>query len=413
MRIAIVLTIALATGTCQHPIHADIGIPPEALPPIGRCAGPSGQLRVVTMNAGLASGVVDMANARTPDFARDIAQFRDADVLCLQEVWKEDAVSAVQKSLGLPPDHIYRVDTRGRNEEPGRFTCSASQIAKVMSCVKDTCKYDEAEHQTICALQELRKCPLTLSSLRYFGGLPCLNCLAASVGKPIDEIARACISKKGVSHVYDGENGVILASKWPLRNRSYIELPASAVNKVVLFATIDIPGRGPMEVACTHLTSPEKDIPTTNPRFKTWDQEVAEQFRLTAAALKARAGNRPALLVGDLNTGIDFQKDGRVTHEPVWDDILAEGFGDPASRVRPPMCTMCPENVLRHAGSSRVIDHVLTLDPKNWKPFEPICGRQLLTGRRMYERANGSRVELEVSDHYGVEIDFSGSEIHH
>lgn len=292
MKIRLVLAFALfSLSSCRR--QSEVSCQTNGTIPV--CGTSRGPIRVVTMNAALAPGINAMASARTPVFAKDIAAYRDVDVLCLQEVWKDEAARTIEDSLGLSAEHVYRVDTRGHNEVPGQATCLPTQINGVAKCVKKNCAGLADEDQAICALHE---CEISIGMMKNsLTGQECINCLLATVGNSIEETARICTSDSGASRIYGGQNDVLLASKWPLLNREAIELPGSAANRVALFATIMLPSRGPVEVVCTHLTSGTDKAPPTDPRFKTWDEERDAQIRIIIQAMKSRSMNRPALLV--------------------------------------------------------------------------------------------------------------------
>src|SRR6188472_3500396 len=86
-------------------------------------------LETMTWNVGLAPGVVPYATPRVKPVAEELGKFRNLGLICLQEVWTQEARDAIVASLKLPADQVYYVDTRGMGEEPaGSNVCSPSQI---------------------------------------------------------------------------------------------------------------------------------------------------------------------------------------------------------------------------------------------------------------------------------------------
>lgn len=352
-------------------------------------------LTVLTYNAGLAPGIERYVSARTPLVADAVAS-RHADVMCLQEVWTEPEIAVVRKRLGLPPDRFFHYDTRGENEHGDR--CAYDDMQGIAQCAARECKGVSDEDLTICAMQNCKRYGIWL----YLFHRSCLNCLVSSVGHGLPDIERRCTGAHGSSRVYDGDNGVILASKWPLRNREVIHLPGSGANRVALLATIDVPGKGPVEFACTHLSS---DAPTgpTNPMFSSWDQERRTQFLVISQRLRQRAhGRRPQVFVGDMNFGPALGGSVSEADGKVWSLSQQEGFTDPVSRVVPPLCSTCASDLQRGSKSSYLIDHVFLRQGRHARRIEAIGVRQLFQDH-VRLMSYGKQVVTDRSDHYGME----------
>src|SRR3989338_7893193 len=128
----------------------------------------------------------------------------------------------------------------------------------IAACARKNCSNLPAEEQTICAY---KLCHDDLVRLYIKGGAKCLGCLVASVGSSVEEVIASCEQPEprmpiaGVSRAFDGQNGVLLASRWPLKNTEVLFLQASFSNRVALFATIEIKGYEPIEVACAHIST--------------------------------------------------------------------------------------------------------------------------------------------------------------
>jgi len=364
---------------------------------------PSGpQLETLTMNAGLAPGIEAYATPRIKPFAWELNKYRGAGIICLQEVWTDEARDAVIAALQLPPENVYYVDTAGRNEEPGKFFCTADEFQGLEQCVESRCLGVPAEDTARCAFSE---CRWELAKL-YWNSKRCINCLLATVGGSLDDVKRSCLNDRGVSRVYGGRNGVILASRWPLRNREYVELPSSAANRVALFARIDLAGYEPLEVACTHI-SMSADQPPTDPMFRNWTAEKEAQIQIISDKLAERAGTRPALFLGDLNTGPGWNSVVKPTFPDVWSLIVRLGFVSPVTRVWPPICSMCNDNTFRRSSPDHLIDHVLVRDPPGGTDLTPLCAHPIMTEAEWIWGHDKRLVYTNLSDHYGIVVKFS------
>ncbi len=292
----ILLFLAGCTASCHSqpkPNASSASLPSDACPIVGR------SLRTVTINAGLAPGVVGLSTPRIAPFAEESARsMRDADVMCFQEVWTKEAKDAVISALG-PDIHTYYIETRGENERAGIDACTFPEIEGVADCGTDACGDLPDEEQTICARE---KCHGELVSMYMGRAYECLNCVAAMVGHSVDEIVGRCLQPdngstvQGVSRAYDGQNGIILASRYPLSHPEAIRLRASFSNRVALLATIEPDGFGPIEIACTHVST-WNELPPNQPEFADWNEEMIGQIETVSARLAERAEGRSARIL--------------------------------------------------------------------------------------------------------------------
>lgn len=369
--------------------------PPPDVPPAASCADAVGNVTALTYNAGLGPGMVSLSSPRAPHVAVNVAA-ADADVVCLQEVWLEKDEREIIDALGLPPHHVLTRDTTGMRENPDD-RCPDGGLSDLVACAERACASTPVEEQTLCAL---RNCETDLLPI-YLTDRPCLDCLASGVGMPVREIARRCESGS-MSHVYGGRNGVILASRWPLRDVESIVLPASAANRVVLFARVDVPDSGPIEVACTHLSSSQR-IDPDQPGLETWDEEKAEQLRLASERLAARAADgSPQLFLGDMNFGPAVGSDIRDVSQEVWNDAVRYGFVSVGVVAAQPQCTVCPGNTLRGNYPGHLIDHALVRNAAAGPRLTATCAERTFVEPREIAGHDGTPVTTNLSDHYGV-----------
>ena len=371
-------------------------------------------LETVTWNVGLAPGVVSYATPRTPAVAEELSKFRHVGVMCLQEVWTQEAKDAIVAAMGLPEEQVYYVDTRGMGEEPpGSNVCSADQLAPISQCVREECSgLAHPEETTICANRE---CHDELVSAYMRGGRDCLDCLAASVGKDVDAVEAQCTAPApGVTRAFDGQNGVMLISRWPLKDREWEMLPASYSNRVALYASIELEGRETLEVACAHIStwtelSPALKDEDGDAVFGDWDDEMVAQVTRISDALKRRAQGRPQLFLTDLNAGPEIGRGIKGDMPRVWSRVRALGFSSPAAQAERPFCSVCNGNTLRGpTANSKLIDHVLMRDPIGGSRLEPKCVRSLFDGEhaRYFKGYGDGLMEEHLSDHYAVAVTF-------
>jgi endonuclease/exonuclease/phosphatase family metal-dependent hydrolase len=358
-------------------------------------------IKVVTYNVGLAPGIVRLAKQRTAAVAEELGRL-DYDVLCLQEVWTEDDQDAILMSLNLPSENVYRVDTRGEGET-GKDVCKPGQIQDIMACTQKKCSHEPPEELATCAASECVEEGIML----YLRGRECLNCLTATAGKNVDDVVKICTGQIGASRIYDGGNGVVLASRWPLLEKGVVHLPSSGANRVALMATVDVPGKGKVEVACTHLSA-KNDVSPTNPAFSDWTEEQQTQLRLIAEKLAFRATGRPQLLIGDLNFGQRNDKAAIVALMwSTWRLAADLGFVSPAEYAEPGFCSWCHENWMTHSSDDHLIDHILVRNPVSGQMTVPVCAYRMFDRPISVTDWKGRPSSAHFSDHFGVTVELN------
>lgn len=394
-RVALAL-LSLSCATCVKTIT--VRQPPYGHLPTSCESAPS-DIDVVTFNTGLGPGIVGLSSPRAPHVVDAVAATH-FDVMCLQEVWTDGDRDAIIARLGLPPENVLFARTVGVGET-GEDRCSNSDIDRLEACTAKKCAGVDDEEVTGCAMAQ---CHSALTGI-FLGNRECLNCLAAMAGHPADITRRVCTTR-GASRIYGGRNGVILVSRWPLLDREAILIPASNANRVALFARVDVPGHGPVELACTHISS-DQEIPPYHSGYDTWDEEKEAQLAIISDRLNARAAGRPQLFVGDMNFG--GARGATVKDESgwVWYDAHERGFVDPAGYTVPELCSMCSGNsFVGHRDRSELIDHALLRDPPGGLELTPTCVERLFDRPVVVTGYHGEDVTTNLSDHYGIRVKF-------
>jgi endonuclease/exonuclease/phosphatase family metal-dependent hydrolase len=354
------------------------------------------EFTVTTFNAALGPGLdVSHVHERIPVVAKAVAE-ANWDVLCLNEIWIDEAQTAVLTELGLPADHVLTVDTRGENEDPAD-RCEPGELDKGLACMRSKCAGLDDEETTLCAAS---KCATEGFALAY-AHPHCFNCVVASAGKSANSIVQNC-TQSSASRIYEGRNGVLLASHRPLTNVETILLPSSSANRVALLATVDVNGT-PTEIACTHLTAARDLLLPTDKRFANWDEEMKAQLRMISDRLNARADGGPSMLIGDLNTGPVFNGDMQPNAPEVWKEVRNLGYADPASTTDPSICSRCSGNVAGPTDVRMLIDHVLT---RGEGLPEPKCAAPAFDKLIHIVDSKGQPVITNMSDHNAITVQY-------
>lgn len=373
-------------------------------------AGEGPVLETLSWNGGEAPGVVSLATPRLPAIAEELEKISGIGIACFQELWTQESKDAVIQAMG-PEMYYYYIDTRGENQRDGVDVCTPDQAKNVAACARDKCSSFPAEEQTLCVYEE---CKAELRNTYIFKSKNCVYCLVAGVGKSIEEILDNCVQQPGapkiagMSRAFDGQSGVLVASRLPLRNPEVLLLPASFSNRVAVLFTVEIAGFEPIEAACAHIST-STDLPPNHPDFDNWDEEMIAQVNAISAKQKERAGNRPQLFLVDLNAGPQLGNNISETSPKVWRRVRQLGYSSPAAQAKEPFCTICKENTLREKGSTNnyLIDHVLVRDPPGGTTLRPVVTHPYFDQRRIFRGYNGEWVDSHLSDHYGTVVKFN------
>lgn len=395
--VALALAAALLITSDSRPPRPP-PIPPPPSPPEGTCET-SPSFNAVTWNVALAPGMNRLSTPRAAPVA-DALRDLDADVVCIEEAWLAADKARIVAALASRLPHAFFTDTSGTGEDPAD-ACDTDDLGSLAECAREKCS-NAGEDSTLCAMAE---CGSDLLGL-YLRHKQCLNCLAAGVGKPFDAIMAACTDGKHASRVYGGQNGLVLLSRFPLHDREMLMLPASGANRPVLVATMDMPGRPPVEVACTHLSSPQR-VPPMHSGYETWEDEQEAQIAIASARLASRSSGRPVVFLGDMNFGQEHGRDVVAMSRDVWLFANRLGFESPAAFVEPPMCSVCAGNNLRDTQMNQFIDHVLLRNPAEG-PRIVACETDRLFDRPVtVTDGAGNPVSTYLSDHYGIRVRLS------
>jgi endonuclease/exonuclease/phosphatase family metal-dependent hydrolase len=322
---------------------------------------------VTTFNVGLAPHVV----AHTKERLRPIKQAlrkHDADVLCLQEVWRSADAAAIRDAISERYPHQYTAPAI-QKESGTSPVCSSVAFDPLVTCVREQCletlpRFEcstsacVAEWSDVVASEE-GECVQALLALYGHGDLKSFLARAPDLlrNQPADLFA------------FDGASGLLVASKSPLSDLTVLDFDQVAAttltHRVALVA--DVTGSGVFgqgaTVACTHISS---DTPFPYPgTADSWEDEALRQVQALTAALQTRRADGPLLVAGDLNCSVGNSTTGAGSEaEAVCGVLSAAGFDDPAAATID--CTLCDDNLVVQkrdfgGGTDVMLDHVMVL----------------------------------------------------
>lgn len=355
----------------------------------------------VTYNVSVAPGVIPQATPRIPHVAEAVSDI-EFDAICIQEAWPSEATDAIVSALELPKENVFTADTSGRNDSGGN-KCTRREVRPMLACVRKNCSHVHPEETTKCAMKRCRGTALGM----YLFARECLNCLIASVGKSADEIYKTCVRGGGASRVYGGNNGMILASKYPLTNRTVVHLPASGANRVALVADAVLPDGSMVHLGCTQLSSPAVTSPT-HPDFYDWEDEQIAQFNMVDRAILKSDSGAPIILMGDFGFSVG-KPDTKLYSANIetWQHIERLGWWSPTMHTEGMMCNKCAGNNLLKSSKNWHTSHVLIRKTDKDPKIEPVCADRQAMHKKRIKGYFGKEILTNISYSYAIRVMFS------
>ena len=362
---------------------------------------PEPEVTLATYNVGLARGFVPYATARTEPVARAVADI-EADAVCVQEAflvqdeegnWTEEQIEAITEAASESFPHTYKEITEPEEDPNGEPACTQAESTPLRTCVEANCADVPDDQLSGCALDNCQT---------EFGNTSstCQQCIAANLGKSIDNIIAACRGGSA-SLTSNGHNGLLLLSKHPLKTTEFTRFDSTVATRIALHATIDHESMGTMDLYCTHLTANLTDLEYPGEMFDSYEEEQAAQIDDLLAYIDETASGERAVLMGDMNTG---PAKGELAAEfpDNYQKFVDAGLVNPYIDQMEPACTFCGSNTLNEGSGKKAIDHVFfdfgaDLNSQIRVDFTERFGDET----RSIETSEGTK-DLHLSDHYGV-----------
>ena len=372
------------TGGCTNVLEREADASEVALPV------PPGTLRLGTYNAGLAPGDVEYADERAPELASAIGDLA-LDVLCLQEIWRQDDWTAIAATVKARFPHAVRLAP-----DAECAMCSPVELDPLAACAQASCAEFIDGDLVTCALSE---CGAEVAPL----GGGCAGCLvgAATGGRVFREVRDACAGggmQGAPSYLYACGHDTGILSALEIEQSASLVLDSYLVRAAVDHARVATE-LGPVDVFCTHLASNIAEFEYRG-EFADWKGEQRRQIDQLLAFVEAKADPKGITVVlGDLNNGPGVEA---ADIDPQWEDhyqrVLEAGFANPYAAQDDVACTSCPDNSLHGSGTAKLIDHVLV------RGFEgPWHAARFLTNEATIH-VDGAPVQTHLSDHHGLAL---------
>ncbi len=366
-------------------------------------------LTVTSYNVGLALNFVPLTQERLVANERLLADY-DSDVLCLQEVWLEDHMARLRQALEPGYPHVYTVPAEQIFSESA--ACTADEVAGFENCARTQCPGLSGSDLVSCATAQCGAFIPQLSS-------GCFDAVVGAVGTPnitVDALVDAVTQPVG-KFAYDGSLGLLLASRYPLRNREFQDLieDSSANHRGALYAEVEVNNQTHL-VGCTHTTA---DLSASIPYPESglhgsWEGENRFMQEQLIAFAQQKAQGNPVLFAGDFNCSIANAANGvDAEFGPNCRLWRQAGFADPVAEQLP--CTFCYEDntILQRSGrpGGTQLDHVFVAN----LPADSASARRVFDTQVSVEAVDpvselapeDSPIMSHPSDHFGVEVQVS------
>jgi endonuclease/exonuclease/phosphatase family metal-dependent hydrolase len=404
------------------------------------CSDSSNGVTIDTLNVALAGAFIEYEDERREPLAEAIAN-ADSDIICLQEVFEQSDKEMIRDAARESFPHAWFFendlnteldDPEDQNGEippdppedfvpcpdivPDNATMGETiedQMNAAIDCVADNCSTtgdDQGQFTGLdCAVSQCFTKVLPLAT----GDAQQQQCYACAVTQlptvKLADIRDSCSTVGPNQNLsYDGQNGLMILSRYPLSNEENWVIPGTWTRRVINRATATLPDGKELDIYCNHLTPI-----FSNPAFvytgqyggdgmsseERWEAEQFLQAQKLIDYVERRSGESPAVILGDLNSGHGFTEADIVAEGEPTLDLLEEAFTPAYPADYEPLCTYCGDNPLIDAETSVWIDQILLhqLDRSVVRSTERTFDEPSVE----VDTPDGAML-IPLSDHYGI-----------
>jgi endonuclease/exonuclease/phosphatase family metal-dependent hydrolase len=402
---------------------------------VAGCGESSGEARepvdvtVDTFNVALAGAFIPFEAARRPYISEAIAA-SDADILCLQEVWDQTDKVAIQDAAAaaFPHSAFFEDDLDTPVEDatdqqgqvppaPTTVPCPADVEAEegvtvademddAIDCLKANCSTipDSEDGRTISEACASSECGESVAPLIF--GDPqeqrCYSCIVTQLPtETFGDMRSRCPTVVNQDLAFQGQNGVMILSRHPLKNVEELVIPGTWNRRTILSATVELPTGAELDTYCNHLTPIFTGLffPYTG-QYVGWQEEQELQAEKLINYVTQTGDNRPAVILGDLNAGHAYPAQEIVAEGEATLDLLELVFEPAYTTDYAPLCTFCSTNPVTNPENdpdetSVWIDHIL---------LDKLPAASVVSSERVYDEdvVPVGNQTVPLSDHFGM-----------
>jgi endonuclease/exonuclease/phosphatase family metal-dependent hydrolase len=386
-----------------------------------------------TYNVGFAGSFVPYETERR-QAVLDIIANMPSDIACLQEVWEQSDKEVIATAAGARFPHRASFmndlstpvdDPTGADgttpPAPTTAPCAEATLTEkldaALACLKASCSTipgsDDGKTTSVscaassCAAHALPLLSGTTEEKRCYG------CVASHLpASTFGEMRTACTTQTNGDLAFGGQSGVMVLSRYAFDGAvEAFVLPATWLRRIILRAPVKLPNGVTVDVYCNHLSPIFNDFlyPYTGvygggaTDWVGWEREQTLQAHKLVAYVAEKSGDRPAIILGDMNASREHQENGTVVVAaegvPTM-EVLEAAFDLAVTPDFAPRCTHCPDNGVTVETTDPVfIDHI-------WLKNIPVT--QVKSSVRTYDQATvtvtapSGPLMVHPSDHYGL-----------
>jgi endonuclease/exonuclease/phosphatase family metal-dependent hydrolase len=402
---------------------------------LGACSSSDPEAQDVTIdtfNLALAGAFIPYEAERRQPLADAIAEM-DSDIVCLQEVWTQADKEMIRAAAAtnFPNAVLFANDLdtpiddpedQNGDDPPAPTTVPCppievlpgvtveDQMSLAIECVSENCNtiapgdQDGQTTSTECA-QDFCLGEVAALILGDPQQLRCYSCLATQLPtSTFAEIGSSCPVIINQDLAFEGQNGVMILSRYPLKDPVNWVIPGTWNRRVIISATAELPNGSELDVYCNHLTPIFDSIayPYTGQYgdgltgAEGWEAEQQLQAKKLIDHVAATSGDTPAVILGDLNAGRAYPDESLVAEGAATLERLEAAFTPAYTESYEPQCTFCADNPLTDTTSSVWIDHIL---------LNGLTSDAVQSTVRTFDEAVvpvGGDELVPLSDHYGL-----------
>ncbi|HSA32537.1 MAG TPA: endonuclease/exonuclease/phosphatase family protein [bacterium] len=387
------LIAVVSTVACEKFMENDVNVAPRDLT----------EVSFLTLNTGLdPQGVLNYADRKKtlPQALYDTG----ADILCLQEVWKEaDQKEIITNLKEVFPYRFYKT-TKQEALEPIPASCTEEDLTPMAMCYFTNCGETDTSDVMAIGLCLLTNC------LTEITGIPaeCRDCLIGAISSGSTDLAgimAECTGEQEATEMAQGgNNGLLLLSSLPLKGAKLEKFDSFFYQRAYIYAIATHPLFGDIEIVCTQFTDAVPDMAYEG-TVGSWQGETASQAQ-AIIDLAPGKGTVLRVLMGDLAAGPAIGRDIKAKNPSIYDMLYYAYYYNPflEPEEASPACTLCADNVLTAAGTQDTItDHVL------FTPFDglKLSAERVLDAGFVLTDKSGKEKTVQYSDHYGIKATLS------
>ncbi len=350
-----------------------------------------------------------LLSERTEKLER-ILKTADSDILCLQEIYDKNEIMKISQFLKDKKNDLgyistVYVNTKNEDFDPIPPSCTQEEVAPVVMCVAMECGGTDIACIAQNCLGDILALPPVCQQCLIGDGL------GSIAGGDFQAVLEECMVEKEVVYKNNGNNGILLASKYPLKDKGTLALTSYGNHRMAVYATLGRiekdgeiydykPAIGDTQIICTALSAIIDE--EYDGIAGSWQQEQLTQIN-EILSIPDNENIAQRVIMGDFNSNIAGGENIIESNPGPVAALISDGWYDPYFDVEEEdiiQCTVCPENPFINKNSSEAVhDHIFF---RNRKGFVFMSERVFHNEFLLFNEKEKTKTRYSISDHYGI-----------